>query len=101
MALNFVIVTSDSKEMDFHVKVSKRIVEKNPVYSFFMNICFLLDVDECLLNIHDCSVNADCSNNLGSYSCKCRDGFSGDGKVCSKGWLIISLHLIGKLLLNA
>ena len=45
-----------------------------------------VDIDECadpLLN--DCHVNADCTNTIGSYQCKCKTGFSGDGKInCSQ-----------------
>lgn len=52
-------------------------------YSLFFLV--FLDVDECLLNIHDCSPNADCTNNLGSYNCKCHNGYSGDGTICDKG----------------
>ncbi|XP_053675074.1 multiple epidermal growth factor-like domains protein 8 [Anopheles nili] len=37
------------------------------------------DVDECELGLHDCHEQADCSNTHGSYSCKCRKGFVGDG----------------------
>ncbi|CAH3151941.1 unnamed protein product, partial [Pocillopora meandrina] len=41
------------------------------------------DVDECSLVEHKCDSNAECRNNVGSYSCKCREGFSGDGQTCS------------------
>ncbi|XP_049279907.1 multiple epidermal growth factor-like domains protein 8 [Anopheles funestus] len=37
------------------------------------------DVDECELRLHDCHKQAECSNTHGSYSCKCRKGFVGDG----------------------
>ena len=29
-----------------------------------------------------CSPNAQCINNQGSYSCKCLDGYQGDGETC-------------------
>ena len=29
-----------------------------------------------------CDENADCTNNDGSYSCTCKQGFIGDGAVC-------------------
>ena len=29
-----------------------------------------------------CSANADCVNNPGSFECKCRPGFTGDGIDC-------------------
>ncbi|CAH3152005.1 unnamed protein product, partial [Pocillopora meandrina] len=40
------------------------------------------DVDECSLGKHKCDSNAECTNTLGSYSCKCKEGFSGDGQTC-------------------
>ena len=47
------------------------------------NVTFVLDVDECSLNSHSCDVNAVCNNTLGSHNCKCKAGYSGDGKSCS------------------
>ncbi len=41
-----------------------------------------LDIDECILDTHDCSPDAACSNDVGSYQCTCNPGFSGDGKTC-------------------
>ena len=43
---------------------------------------FILDIDECSADSSPCDENADCSNNDGSYSCLCKQGFSGDGKTC-------------------
>ncbi|XP_055593040.1 multiple epidermal growth factor-like domains protein 8 [Uranotaenia lowii] len=37
------------------------------------------DVDECELGLHDCHEQAECSNTHGSYTCRCRKGFLGDG----------------------
>ena len=41
-----------------------------------------LDIDECAPETNPCDVNANCSNSEGSYSCRCREGFDGDGKNC-------------------
>ena len=42
------------------------------------------DIDECATpGQHSCHSNATCSNNVGSYSCACGNGFSGDGTTCS------------------
>lgn len=38
------------------------------------------DVDECGLGLHDCHKDAICTNTDGSFSCKCRRGYAGDGK---------------------
>ncbi|XP_077970347.1 uncharacterized protein LOC120328585 isoform X2 [Styela clava] len=41
------------------------------------------DVNECLSGIHDCNINAECTNTNGSFTCSCNAGYSGDGKVCT------------------
>jgi len=41
------------------------------------------DIDECAADNGGCSVFADCSNNAGSFSCSCRNGFTGDGMNCT------------------
>jgi len=47
------------------------------IYAFF------LDIDECTAGTHDCSLNALCSNTLGSFKCTCFGGFVGDGVICT------------------
>ena len=37
------------------------------------------DADECLTENHDCSMYANCDNDVGYYQCTCNEGFSGDG----------------------
>lgn len=45
---------------------------------------FLIDLDECAFNAHDCDPHASCYNLIGSFGCTCVDkGYSGDGKNCS------------------
>ncbi|KIH64031.1 hypothetical protein ANCDUO_05658 [Ancylostoma duodenale] len=34
-----------------------------------------------------CGQNAECHNTIGGYECRCRKGFSGDGKECSRGFI--------------
>ena len=44
----------------------------------------MLDSDECINGTHNCDVNgAVCNNTPGSYNCKCKDGFVGDGINCT------------------
>ncbi|KAL9975103.1 hypothetical protein ACROYT_G012219 [Oculina patagonica] len=41
------------------------------------------DIDECSNGSHDCDVNANCTNTVGSYNCTCKEGYAGDGRSCS------------------
>ena len=38
------------------------------------------DVNECLSN--PCSVNGNCQNTDGSFTCTCKDGYFGTGVIC-------------------
>ncbi|XP_066016641.1 uncharacterized protein [Pocillopora verrucosa] len=40
------------------------------------------DVDECNSTIPVCDANAECANTIGSHSCSCKAGFTGNGKKC-------------------
>jgi len=42
-----------------------------------------LDVNECSTNNGGCSLNANCANTIGSFTCTCKDGYSGNGFTCS------------------
>jgi len=44
--------------------------------------CCDQDVDECQIGNHNCNEVANCTNNDGSYNCKCLPGFHGDGVTC-------------------
>ena len=50
--------------------------------------CYFVDVNECLLNTHECHMNATCTNLNGTYDCNCTEGFHGSGFNCSGGWTI-------------
>ena len=41
------------------------------------------DIDECSADSSPCDENADCTNSDGSYSCTCKQGFTGDGATCN------------------
>jgi len=41
------------------------------------------DLDECNTHTHKCDVNAECVNTVGSYSCTCKVGYTGDGQNCN------------------
>ena len=46
-------------------------------------IVIVADLDECNTQKHNCDDNADCLNTVGSYNCKCRAGYTGDGQTCN------------------
>ena len=49
----------------------------------------LLDIDECISN--PCDTNADCENVFGSYTCKCKRGFTADGTTCTGNLITYNL----------
>ena len=46
------------------------------------NYLVFSDVDECNSTIPVCDANAECANTIGSHSCSCKTGFTGNGKKC-------------------
>ena len=48
-----------------------------------LKIVSQLDVDECHDGTDSCHATANCSNTVGSYSCNCDIGFTGDGITCT------------------
>ena len=49
----------------------------------FLSYLIFADLEECSTNTHNCDVNADCMNTVGSYSCNCRAGYTGNGQACN------------------
>ena len=43
----------------------------------------LTDIDECILGTDNCDANAACTNTIGSFTCACNAGYSGDGVTCT------------------
>ena len=41
------------------------------------------DINECTTGQHQCDVNADCTNTIGSYTCQCKFGYFGNGTICN------------------
>ena len=39
------------------------------------------DIHECISN--PCHTNAECKDGINSYTCKCKEGFNGDGISCT------------------
>lgn len=44
------------------------------------------DINECTSS--PCDANAKCSNTIGSYTCQCNSGYSGNGSACTGIWNI-------------
>ncbi|CAH3197505.1 unnamed protein product, partial [Porites evermanni] len=42
-----------------------------------------INLDECTTGSHSCDVNSVCQNTVGSYTCSCNAGYTGDGKPCN------------------
>ena len=95
----------------YHVNVMSRLFLKHIIWTFnvlhiilfrLYNICCLryihlatllnhqiynivfslqLDINECT-GTNNCNVNAECTNNPGSYACTCNSGYTGNGVDC-------------------
>ncbi|MBL8787660.1 MAG: hypothetical protein JNJ59_22345, partial [Deltaproteobacteria bacterium] len=39
-----------------------------------------VDANECALGVAGCSANADCFNTVGSFTCRCKEGYTGNGQ---------------------
>ena len=63
-----------------HTAIASNEVEKKLLSE--TNYFYCVDVDECTIGMDDCDVNAECINEQGSFLCQCRDGYTGDGKIC-------------------
>ena len=42
----------------------------------------IVDVDECDDDTHNCHSEATCTNTVGSFTCSCNEGYTGDGILC-------------------
>ena len=43
----------------------------------------ITEVNECQVGTANCHGNAFCTNTIGSFSCTCQNGYTGDGTVCN------------------
>lgn len=53
----------------------------------------LQDIDECAQNLHNCDKKADCINEPRTFSCECKEGYTGNGTSCL-GSVYPLLHLL-------
>lgn len=52
------------------------------------------DTNECERRDHTCDHNAVCQNTEGSYTCACKEGFSGDGRQCEGKFFFLKLTMV-------
>ena len=51
------------------------------------------DIDECIINRSKCDNNTTtCENNIGNYTCKCKEGFEEEANVLFKCHRMIFLN---------
>ena len=43
----------------------------------------LIGINECALNLHNCSDDAFCTDIVGGFTCTCEQGYSGNGVTCT------------------
>ncbi|KJH42723.1 calcium binding EGF domain protein [Dictyocaulus viviparus] len=54
------------------------------------------DIDECATGVVRCQANSECINSMGGYECRCRKGYSDDGKQCSRNIIFLVIICIIK-----
>ena len=54
-----------------------------PVGDIVSDIYLSTDINECQTNSGGCSSNATCTNSVGSFTCACNSGFTGNGTSCN------------------
>lgn len=60
----------------------------------FTGLFTFSDVNECAVNTHTCSLYANCLNTQGSFKCRCKQGYKGNGLQCSgKQHLVMASQL--------
>jgi len=62
------------------------VIHRNLIY-----LCSLLiDIDECTSpEANECNPNAVCNNTEGTYTCRCQNGYEGDGKSCAGNVVVV------------
>ena len=58
-------------------------LKENKIFLCFSSLfCLFSDINECTANSDNCDVNAVCQNTVGSHTCSCKAGYTGNGKQC-------------------
>ena len=61
------------------------VINKNKMYQFYIQIDYNECDPESNLHIEDCGTGATCTNEVGTYSCQCDDGYEGTAPECTPG----------------
>ena len=54
----------------------------------------IVDINECKREIPPCDENATCANTIGSYTCTCNDGFTGEGSNGTCEGMYVLSHVL-------
>jgi len=58
----------------------------------FRLVCDDTAIDHCATNNGNCSADASCTNSVGSVTCICLPGYTGDGLTCTGKSFCIDVH---------
>ena len=86
-SLSFVYITIVLRKFSATIydKNNNNISNHNNNNSFFLKIFivhFFKDINECTLGTDNCDGQATCVNTIGSFSCGCNPGYTGNGVTC-------------------
>ena len=90
LVFSFLNITQrNSLDQTTHEGVASRRWEKKIDSSILLSLTIHADIcsDACADGTHDCDEQATCNKNGGSYECKCKEGYEGDGKTGGTGCL--------------
>ena len=69
-----------------YLLLSINLVIKTTLAGFrdeYQSCSIYTDVNECTTGTHNCDLNADCADSIGSFSCTCYSGYEKNGSVCT------------------
>ncbi len=69
------------------MKMTAKIRSSN--FQFFITLLYI-DVNECSPELEKCGSNSQCVNTDGSFSCRCNEGYTGNGVTCTGKWYILN-----------